>query len=70
MLSSGGGQFPFTDHAAGDFAAKVSTNPAGFFRTNPRAAAEVPKQGPGHTVRVTASLMDQPVAGVRPTLCR
>jgi NAD(P)-dependent dehydrogenase (short-subunit alcohol dehydrogenase family) len=55
---------PFTDYTAEDFAAKVSTNLAGFFHITQRVAAEMLKQGSGHIVSITTSLTDHAIADV------
>jgi NAD(P)-dependent dehydrogenase (short-subunit alcohol dehydrogenase family) len=55
---------PFTDYTAQDFAAKISTNVAGFFHVTQRAVAEMVKQGSGHVVSITTSLTDHAIAGV------
>ncbi|EJL33680.1 dehydrogenase of unknown specificity, short-chain alcohol dehydrogenase [Caulobacter sp. AP07] len=55
---------PFTEYTAEDFAAKVSTNLAGFFHITQRVAAEMLKQGSGHIVSITTSLTDHAIADV------
>jgi len=55
---------PFTAYTADDFAAKVSTNLAGFFHITQRVAAELLKQGSGHIVSITTSLTDHALADV------
>jgi NAD(P)-dependent dehydrogenase (short-subunit alcohol dehydrogenase family) len=55
---------PFTAYTADDFAAKVSTNLAGFFHITQRAAAEMLKQRSGHIVSITTSLTDHALADV------
>jgi NAD(P)-dependent dehydrogenase (short-subunit alcohol dehydrogenase family) len=55
---------PFTDYTEEDFAAKVSTNLAGFFHVTQRAVAEMLKQGSGHVVTITTSLTDQAISSV------
>ena len=55
---------PFTDYSEADFAAKVSTNLAGFFYITQRAVAEMLKSGHGHVVSITTSLTDNPTAAV------
>jgi NAD(P)-dependent dehydrogenase (short-subunit alcohol dehydrogenase family) len=55
---------PFTDYTAEDFAAKISTNVAGFFHITQAVAAEMLKQVSGHIVSITTSLTDHAVAGV------
>lgn len=55
---------PFVDFTAEDFHANIATNVAGFFHITQRAAAEMLKQGSGHIVSITTSLVDHAVAGV------
>lgn len=55
---------PFTEYTAEDFAAKVSTNLAGFFHITQAVASEMLKQGAGHIVSITTSLTDHAIAGV------
>ncbi|MFC5471277.1 SDR family NAD(P)-dependent oxidoreductase [Cohnella suwonensis] len=55
---------PFTEYTEADFAAILSTNLAGYFHVTRRAVAEMLKQGAGHIVNITTSLVDQPIAGV------
>jgi NAD(P)-dependent dehydrogenase (short-subunit alcohol dehydrogenase family) len=55
---------PFTEYTAEDFAAKVSTNLAGFFHITQRVAVEMLKQGSGHIVSITTSLTDHAIAEV------
>ena len=55
---------PFTEYTADDFAAKISTNLAGFFHITQAVAAEMLKQGSGHIVSITTSLTDHAIAGV------
>ena len=55
---------PFVDFTAEDFQANIATNVAGFFHLTQRAAAEMLKQGSGHIVSITTSLVDHAVAGV------
>lgn len=55
---------PFTDYTEADFARVLSVNLAGFFHVTQHAAAAMLKQGSGHIVNVTTSLVDQPIAGV------
>jgi NAD(P)-dependent dehydrogenase (short-subunit alcohol dehydrogenase family) len=49
---------PFTDHTEEDFASILATNLGGFFRLTKRVAAEMLKQGSGHIVQITTSLID------------
>ncbi|MBW5444915.1 SDR family oxidoreductase [Cohnella sp. CFH 77786] len=55
---------PFTDYTEEDFDTVLSINLAGFFHVTQRAAAEMLKQGAGHIICITTSLVDQPIAGV------
>jgi NAD(P)-dependent dehydrogenase (short-subunit alcohol dehydrogenase family) len=55
---------PFTAYTADDFAAKVSTNLAGFFHITQRAADGMLKQRSGHIVSITTSLTDHALADV------
>jgi NAD(P)-dependent dehydrogenase (short-subunit alcohol dehydrogenase family) len=55
---------PFTDYTEADFAKVLSVNLAGFFHVTQHAVAAMLKQGSGHIVNVTTSLVDQPIAGV------
>lgn len=55
---------PFTDYTAEDFNSKIATNLAGFFYVSQRAAAEMLKQGSGHIVNVTTSLVDHAISSV------
>jgi NAD(P)-dependent dehydrogenase (short-subunit alcohol dehydrogenase family) len=50
---------PFTAYTADDFAAILGVNLAGFFRITQLAIAEMEKQGRGHVVQVSTSLVDQ-----------
>jgi NAD(P)-dependent dehydrogenase (short-subunit alcohol dehydrogenase family) len=55
---------PFTDYTVEDFTSKIATNLAGFFHITQQVAAEMLKQGSGHIVSITTSLVDQPIAAV------
>lgn len=55
---------PFTDYTAEDFNIKIATNLAGFFYITQRVAAEMLKQGSGHIVSITTSLVDHAIASV------
>lgn len=55
---------PFTEYSADDFERKTATNLAGFFHITQGVAKEMLKQGSGHIVSITTSLVDQAVAGV------
>jgi NAD(P)-dependent dehydrogenase (short-subunit alcohol dehydrogenase family) len=49
---------PFTDYTDEDFASVLSVNVGSFFQVTRRAAAEMLKQGSGHIVQITTSLVD------------
>jgi NAD(P)-dependent dehydrogenase (short-subunit alcohol dehydrogenase family) len=49
---------PFTQYTAEDYAAVLGVNVAGFFRITQLAIAEMEKQGSGHVVQVSTSLVD------------
>jgi NAD(P)-dependent dehydrogenase (short-subunit alcohol dehydrogenase family) len=51
---------PFTDYTESDFASVVATNLGGFFRISQLAIAEMVKQGSGHVLNITASLVSHP----------
>jgi NAD(P)-dependent dehydrogenase (short-subunit alcohol dehydrogenase family) len=55
---------PFTFYSQDDFATYVSTNVTGFFHMTQRALELMSKQGSGHVVTITASLVDQPMTSV------
>ncbi len=55
---------PFVDYTEVDFSSLVSVNLAGFFHISQRAAALMLRQGSGHIVNITTSLVDQPLAAV------
>ncbi|WFU43724.1 SDR family oxidoreductase [Bradyrhizobium sp. CB82] len=49
---------PFTQYTAEDYAAVMGINVAGFFRITQLAIAEMEKQGSGHVVQITTTLVD------------
>jgi NAD(P)-dependent dehydrogenase (short-subunit alcohol dehydrogenase family) len=49
---------PFTQYTEADYAAVLGVNLAGFFRITQLAIAEMEKQGSGHVVQVSTSLVD------------
>ena len=49
---------PFTDYTDEDYANVLSINLSGFFHITRRAAKEMLKQGSGHIVQITTSLVD------------
>jgi NAD(P)-dependent dehydrogenase (short-subunit alcohol dehydrogenase family) len=55
---------PFTQYTEADYAAILGVNLAGFFHTTQLAVAEMEKQGSGHIVQITTSLIDHAIAGV------
>jgi len=50
---------PFVDYTEEDFASIVAINVGGFFHLTKRVAAEMLKQGSGHIVQISTSLVDQ-----------
>lgn len=55
---------PFIEMTQDDYDQNLGVNVAGFFHITQRAAAEMLKQGSGHIVSITTSLVDQPIVGV------
>src|ERR1700692_1206941 len=55
---------PFTAYSNDDYAAYIATNVTGFFHMTQRAIEIMNKQGSGHVVRITTSLVDQPMTSV------
>jgi NAD(P)-dependent dehydrogenase (short-subunit alcohol dehydrogenase family) len=55
---------PFTMYSADDYANYISTNVTGFFHMTQRALELMGKQGHGHVVTITTSLVDQPMSSV------
>lgn len=55
---------PFTEYTAEDYRSAFAVNVDGFFHITQRAAAQMLKQGSGHIVSITTSLVDQPIGGV------
>lgn len=55
---------PFTEYTPEDYANKLSVNLAGFFFISQCAVRQMLKQGSGHIVNVTTTLVGQPVKGV------
>lgn len=55
---------PFIEMTQDDYDHNLGVNVAGFFHITQRAAAEMLKQGSGHIVSITTSLVDQPMVGV------
>jgi NAD(P)-dependent dehydrogenase (short-subunit alcohol dehydrogenase family) len=55
---------PFTQYTAADYAAILGVNLTGFFHITQLAIAEMEKQGSGHVVQITTSLVDHAMAGI------
>jgi NAD(P)-dependent dehydrogenase (short-subunit alcohol dehydrogenase family) len=55
---------PFTQYTEADFTGALAINVGGFFRITQLAIAEMEKQGSGHVVQVTTSLVDHAIDGV------
>jgi NAD(P)-dependent dehydrogenase (short-subunit alcohol dehydrogenase family) len=55
---------PFTDYTDEDYANMLGTNLNGFFHITQRAAKEMLKQGSGHIVQITTSLVDHASSSV------
>ena len=55
---------PFTQYTEADYAAVLGVNTAGFFRITQLAIAEMEKQGRGHVVQISTSLVDHAIDGV------
>jgi NAD(P)-dependent dehydrogenase (short-subunit alcohol dehydrogenase family) len=55
---------PFTAYTAEDYADVLSVNVNGFFHITQLALAEMEKQGSGHIVSITTSLVDHAIDGV------
>lgn len=55
---------PFTAYTAQDYADTIAVNLNGFFHITQLAVAEMEKQGSGHIVSVTTSLVDHAIDGV------
>jgi NAD(P)-dependent dehydrogenase (short-subunit alcohol dehydrogenase family) len=55
---------PFIEFTKEDYAHNMAVNVDGFFHITQRAAAEMLKQGSGHIVSITTTIVDQPIAGV------
>ena len=67
VLANNAGIFrtrPFTDFTTEDFNALVSTNMLGFLYITQLAVTQMLKQKSGSVVSISASLVDQPVAGI------
>jgi NAD(P)-dependent dehydrogenase (short-subunit alcohol dehydrogenase family) len=55
---------PFTAYSKDDYAVYMATNVTGFFHMTQRAVEAMTKQGHGHVVTITTSLVDQPMTSV------
>jgi NAD(P)-dependent dehydrogenase (short-subunit alcohol dehydrogenase family) len=55
---------PFTAYTTEDYASTLAVNLNGFFHVSQLAIAEMEKQGSGHVVNVTTSLVDHAIDGV------
>ncbi len=55
---------PFTHYTTTDYATISGVNTVGFFHATQLAIAQMEKQGSGHVVQVTTSLVDHAIAGV------
>jgi NAD(P)-dependent dehydrogenase (short-subunit alcohol dehydrogenase family) len=55
---------PFTQYTEADYTAILAVNLAGFFHITQRAIAEMEKQGGGHVVQITTSLIDHAISSV------
>ena len=55
---------PFTSYTAEDYVTKTGVNLAGFFYITQLAIAQMEKQGSGHVVSITTSLVDHAIQGV------
>ena len=67
VLVNNAGMFmakPFTAYTQDDYAAYLATNVTGFFHMTQRAIEAMNKQGHGHVVTITTSLVDQPMTSV------
>lgn len=55
---------PFTQFNQDDWQNNIATNLAGFFYISQLAVSQMEKQGHGHLLQITTSLVDQPIKGV------
>lgn len=55
---------PFTEYTAEQYGNAVATNLGGFFHTTQAALTEMERQGFGHVVSITTTLVDQPTSRV------
>jgi NAD(P)-dependent dehydrogenase (short-subunit alcohol dehydrogenase family) len=61
---------PFTQYTDVDYTAILGVNVAGFFYTTQLAIAEMEKQGSGHVVQITTSLVDHAIPSVLASLTK
>ncbi len=59
---------PFTQYTLQDFEAKISTNVAGFFHITQAAVAVMERQGSGHVVSITTSIVDNANSSLQASL--
>jgi NAD(P)-dependent dehydrogenase (short-subunit alcohol dehydrogenase family) len=55
---------PFLEYTKEDYAAMLGVNLTGFFHITQLAVAKMEKQGSGHIVQITTSMVDHAIAGV------
>ena len=55
---------PFTEYTEADYNHMLGVNLAGFFHVTQRAIRQMLKQGGGHVINITTTLVHQPVKGV------
>jgi len=55
---------PFVDYTEADYQAVMAVNLTGFFHLTQRVVAQMLRQGGGHIVNISTTLVDQPVKGV------
>lgn len=55
---------PFVDYTVDDYNNVLATNLTGFFHISQRAAQQMLKQGCGHILSISTTLVDQPIKGV------
>lgn len=61
---------PFTDYTTADYAAMLGVNLSGFFHITQLAVAEMAKQGGGHIVQITTTLVDHAMQAVPAALTK
>lgn len=55
---------PFVDYTIDDYNNVLATNLTGLFHISQRAAQQMLKQGSGHIISISTTLVDQPIKGV------